>query len=418
MQSLITQNAMDAIIPLILQMLGLILVTFIDPYIKRNNRIIILINFALIITIIIQNVIDSNSEIPFIRTLSSIYGYSVRPLILLLFCLIIKSERNQTPFWILIGINTIINMTSLFTDICFGISNDNHFYRGPLAYSSHICSAIMIVYMIYLTLSAKTDKRRFQVIIPIFNTAVVVFAVLLDTFIVQTEGVISLLSIAMVISCPFYYIWLHLQFVHEHEKAFMAEQRIRIIMSQIQPHFLYNTLSSIQALCRIDPEQAFNVTEKFGTYLRQNIDTLDKPQLIPFKNELEHTQVYCEIEMIRFPTVSVKYDTRDTDFLVPALTVQPLMENAIRHGVRIREKGLVTVSTRKIEGYHEIVIHDNGKGFDVNQKHSPDEKHIGIHNVRERIEKMCGGTLTIDSIIGEGTTVTILIPVKKDRKKK
>ncbi len=418
MQSLITLEDLHIIVPLILQLFGIILVTLIDPYIKRNSRIFILVNVFLIISLVFQNSLDYNVKIPFVRTLCSIYGYSVRPLIILIFCYILDYEKNYTPFWILIGINTVISMTSLFSDICFYIGSDNHFYRGPLGYSSHICSAIMIAYMIYLTLSAKTVKRRFQVIIPVFNTAMIIFAVLLDTFIVKKDSSVTFLSVAMIISCPFYYIWLHLQFVYKHEKALMAEQRIRIMMSQIQPHFLYNTLSSIQALCRIDPEQAFNVTEKFGTYLRQNIDTLDKPQLIPFKNELEHTQVYCEIEMIRFPTVSVKYDTRDTDFLVPALTVQPLIENAIRHGVRIREKGLVTVYTRKIEGYHEIVIHDNGKGFDVNQKHSPDEKHIGISNVRERIEKMCGGTLTIDSIIGEGTTVTILIPVKNDRKKK
>ena len=183
------------------------------------------------------------------------------------------------------------------------------------------------------------------------------------------------------------------------------------MMSRIQPHFLYNTLSSIQALCRIDPEKAFDVTEKFGTYLRSNIDSLDRPDLIPFANELEHTRVYSEIEMIRFPNVRVDYDVTDAAFSVPALTMQPLVENAIRHCVRIRKEGVVAVSSRKTDLCHEIVISDNGKGFDTRLLKTAGGTHIGVRNVRERIEKMCGGTLTVESIPDKGTTVTIRIPI-------
>ena len=216
----------------------------------------------------------------------------------------------------------------------------------------------------------------------------------------------------MVSSALFYYIWLHLKFVHDHEKALEAESRIRIMMSQIQPHFLYNTLSSIQALCRIDPDKAFDVTEQFGTYLRRNIDSLDQPDLIPFTKELEHTRVYSEIEMLRFPNVRVNYDVPDVDFSVPVLTVQPLVENAIRHGVRIREEGIVTVSSRTTDRFHEIMISDNGKGFDTTLLKTADGSHIGVRNVQERIEKLCGGTLTGESVPDKGTTVTIRIPIK------
>ena len=108
--------------------------------------------------------------------------------------------------------------------------------------------------------------------------------------------------------------------------------------------------------------------------------------------------------------MQVEYRIDDTDFEVPALTIQPLVENAIRHGVRSREDGLVTVSTAREGDAHRITVQDNGVGFDPKQKLSTEELHIGIRNVRERVEKMCGGELVLTSEIGKGTTVTMLFP--------
>ena len=403
------------LIPLVLQLLGLVLVVLLDPYVGKKQRWLLLLNAALIASLIAEDILSDyfllQGDVPPLRTLTSIYGYAVRPLVLLLFCYIVAPDRKHLPFWILIGANALLNATALFSHICFWIEN-NQFHRGPLGFSCHIVSAIILLYVLYLTFAAQAKRDRFQLIIPTVNIALVFAGAVMDTFIAYTQSGITFLSVAMVSSALFYYIWLHLKFVHDHEKALEAESRIRIMMSQIQPHFLYNTLSSIQALCRIDPEKAFDVTEKFGTYLRSNIDSLDQPDLIPFAKELEHTRVYSEIEMIRFPNVRVNYDVPDTDFSLPALTVQPLVENAIRHGVRIREEGVVTVSSRTTDRFHEIVIADNGKGFDASLLKTADGSHIGVRNVQERIEKMCGGTLTVESVIDKGTTVTICIPFR------
>ena len=213
----------------------------------------------------------------------------------------------------------------------------------------------------------------------------------------------------MVIGCVAYYIWLHLQFVREHEDALQAEQRIQIMISQIQPHFLYNTLSTIQAMCATEPEKAPRIVEQFSRYLRQNMDSLNDANLIAVEKEIEHTRIYAEIEMAMFPNIRVDFDVMDADFKLPALTIQPLVENAIRHGVRIREEGVVTVTTRRVSGGHEIVIRDNGVGFDTT-KALAEGGHIGIANVRERLERLCGGTLDIESTVGEGTRVIIRIP--------
>lgn len=139
----------------------------------------------------------------------------------------------------------------------------------------------------------------------------------------------------------------------------------------------------------------------------------ESAELIPFSKELEHPKIYSDIEMLRFENVKVGFDTPFADFYVPALTVQPLVENAIRHGVRIREHGTVNVITRKTEDGYEIVIRDNGKGFDVGAAFVSDSSHIGLKNVRERIGKLCGGTLTVNSVIGEGTEITIHLPLQK-----
>lgn len=414
----IIQDNMTAILPLFLELFCLLFVVLLDPYIKRSHRRIMLISIALITLSVVQNLLNDYFGFyynnPTLRTLNSIFGYSVSPVIIVLFCMLVSDKTKQLPLWIVTGVNALIHSTSLFSHVCFWISDDNHFRRGPLTYTSHVVCAGLLLYLLYLTLKRKSDRKSSRLFIPVFNILSVVAAFLLDTFVTHTDEGVTFTTIATVNSCLFYYIWMHLEFVHDHEKALMAEQRIRIMMSQIQPHFLYNTLSSIQALCLSDPEKAFDVTEKFGTYLRQNIDSLDQPQLIPFEKELEHTRVYSEIEMIRFPSIRIEYDTRDTDFSIPALTVQPLVENAIRHGIRGVENGIVCVSSKKAGDFYEIMISDNGRGFDVQAAENASGTHIGLHNVKERIEEMCGGTLTIESITGAGTTITIRIPAEKE----
>jgi len=417
MTDFITQQDVMSLLPLFLELFVLLAVVLIDPYIKRSHRRIMIINIILIGLSIVQNVLNDwfsfYGDTPPLRTINSIVGYSVAPVILLLFCRLVADKAKLTPLWILVGVNALVHSTALYSHVCFWIE-DNHFKRGPLTYFSHISCALIILFLLWLTLRRKTDRKSTRLFIPVFNVAIVIIAVVLDTFVTHTDRGVTFTSVATVNSCLFYYIWLHLQFVHEHEKALMAEQRIKIMMSQIQPHFLYNTLSSIQALCLSDPEKAFDVTEKFGTYLRQNIDALDQPQLIAFEKEIEHTRIYSEIEMIRFPHIRIEYDTPDKDFRLPALTVQPLVENAIRHGVRGVENGLVTVTAKRSGDFHVIVIRDNGKGFDPSVHASAEGTHIGLGNVRERIEDMCGGELTVESAVGSGTSVTIRIPAAPD----
>jgi sensor histidine kinase YesM len=100
--------------------------------------------------------------------------------------------------------------------------------------------------------------------------------------------------------------------------------------------------------------------------------------------------------------------------MLPALTIQPLVENSIRHGVRGIKDPSIYITTRRDSEEHMIEIRDNGRGFDTTDESRMSGRHIGISNVRERVEKMCGGRVDVESSPGKGCTVTIHIPVKRE----
>ena len=395
-----------------LQIIGLFFAVLIDQYISKEQRKTFLIVDALLAVLVIENQVGEALDFattPYsIWVFLNILGYIIRPVVIMLFIRIIDDENQQTPLWALVGINTIIYMTAFFSPIAISYTG-GYFSRGPLGYSCHVVSLILILWNIAFTFYKYRDKIHREGIIPIFVSFSIILSVFADTSL-GFNAPVTFLTTTMVSGCVFYYVWLHLQFVREHEDALKAEQRIQIMISQIQPHFLYNTLSTIQALCHADPEKAAEISEKFGTYLRQNLDSLDQSDLIPINKELEHTKIYSDIEQIRFPSIQVKYNVEEADFLLPALTIQPMVENAIRHGVRGKKQGIINVTSKKLESCYEIRIEDNGKGFDVESLATMENTHIGIRNVKGRIETLCNGEFSIESVKDEGTCVIIRIP--------
>ena len=192
-----------------------------------------------------------------------------------------------------------------------------------------------------------------------------------------------------------------------------------LMISQIQPHFLYNALNTIKYLIKRDPKSAEKAVISFSRYLRGNMDSITKKEPIPFAEELEHTKNYCDIELLRFgDKLNIIYDTPVTSFSLPALSVQPIVENAIKHGVTKKlDGGTVTVTTSEDEQSYIVKIQDDGVGFDVkNPDMKPNEAHahIGVNNVRERLNNMVNAEFIIESQIDIGTCVTIKIPKKEN----
>ena len=193
----------------------------------------------------------------------------------------------------------------------------------------------------------------------------------------------------------------------------LYEAKVSVMVSQIQPHFMYNALSSIAMMCTLDPEVAQEATVTFADYLRGNMDSLKQTAPVPFTMELEHLKKYLYIEKLRFAELlNVEYDIQATDFKLPLLSIQPLVENAVKHGVGMKEDGgTVTIATKKTDTAYEVVISDDGVGFDT-EAHRPDDgrSHIGMENTKKRLHDMCGGEVIITSVIGKGTTATVILP--------
>ncbi len=199
------------------------------------------------------------------------------------------------------------------------------------------------------------------------------------------------------------------------QEAELMESRVAIMLSQIQPHFLYNSLTSISYLCGKDPAAAKHAINDFADYLRGNMDSLKQKTPVPFEMELKHVQIYLSLEKMRFEEeLQIEYDIKVKEFRIPSLTMQPLVENAVKHGVgKSPDGGKVVISTREKENCYEVIVEDNGVGFDVNKIQEDGKTHIGIANVRSRLWEMSRATLDIVSAEGKGTTATITIPKNK-----
>ena len=197
--------------------------------------------------------------------------------------------------------------------------------------------------------------------------------------------------------------------------AQLTETRISTMMSQIRPHFIYNTLGSIEQLCELDPPKAGELVHNFAKYLRGNFGELDNPKPILMSQEMEHVHHYINIENVRFPDMTFSFEMRSEDFSLPALTVQPIVENAIKHGLMKLEKGgSIRVISFETDTDYCISVEDNGVGFDTG-KLLDEKKHIGIRNIRDRLKVMVDGTLEIESTPGVGTKVLIKIPKERKR---
>ena len=189
----------------------------------------------------------------------------------------------------------------------------------------------------------------------------------------------------------------------------LANQRASVMVLQMRPHFIYNTLMSIYSLCNQDPQRARQVTLNFTDYLRRNFNAVASDSAIPFTAELEHTRAYLAVEQAQYEDLLfVEYDTPFTRFRLPPLTLQPLVENAVKHGINPYLGPLhICVRTRKTDRGVEIVVADDGPGFDPDDDSRP---HTALENIRQRLDMMCGGSMSVTPNEGGGTLVTLTIP--------
>ena len=303
---------------------------------------------------------------------------------------------------------------NLFHPIFFSFTREGEVVEGVTDYISLIVSSFILIMLSIATLFSRLSKsRKYSFLCCIFIPYLFVILALNQDLVggFYIWAVICL-SILMPLNLIFFYA--HNELEKDLIKKEKEETQLRIssMFSQMQPHFLYNSLAVIAALCEEDPPLAAKATNAFSDYLRENMNFADKSDPIPFSEELSHVKTYVWLEKLRFPNkLTVEYDIRCTLFQVPALTVQPMVENAIKHGIcKNRAGGTVRIGSFETDLSYIVTISDDGIGFDTEEIIDDGRQHLGIKNTRYRIQKMMGGSLEIISTPQKGTAVTITLP--------
>lgn len=334
-----------------------------------------------------------------------------------------QNSRKRKLITVLISsvsaVYTILLTVNIFTPIAFAITEQGVYDTG---FTDHITIPAEFVCILLLYISiifSKIDlKKKLSFASSVLTPVIFVILSLLDSVLGWNIRLTSLTDVAMAL--PLYIIFFNIYIEKENENILNEKEQMKLqvaaAISQIQPHFLYNSLSVIAFLCKKDPQLAADATNTFAEYLRENMNFADKSNPIPFSEELGHIKSYVWLEKLRFgDRIKIEYDIDCTDFPVPALSVQPIVENAIKHGVcKTKSGGTVTISSAETDKFYTVTVADTGVGFDTDKIANDDRHHIGIENTRFRIEEMLGGSLEIKSEKGVGTTVTITIPKEKN----
>lgn len=333
----------------------------------------------------------------------------------------LKNKIKKVAF-----VTTVVSGLSILCCIALSFSDKIQFFDTWLGWAiTEICVGIIILVCLIISLchASPTEKKLYIVSIIFtisFPIDVVATAIgfwqgsLITKFVFFAIFIMAIIIVLLIIPSNINAAIKAKELEAEQQllKQELQESRISIMLSQMKPHFIFNTLNTIYHLCDIDPNKAKSTINSFSTYLRNNINNLEQNEMIFFEKELSFVNTYLDIEKVRFDDeLLIYFDIRVSDFKLPVLTVQPIVENAIKHGTSKKEgTSQLYISTRETESFFEIEIRDTGVGFDSNKIQDDGNKHIGINSVRQRLEALCNGTLTIESSLGAGTTALIKIP--------
>ena len=425
MDSIRIANLIFAVVGLTLSVIGFVQ-TLISRHMDRRTRSFFFLFFGLLIFYVASNLLGQRStgEIGsdwarFSRTVlfsESLSSSLLLPLLMiyLLFCSGESEWRRSAAFrtvavlWL---IYAALLSSTWFSPLIYSIDESNLYRRGPL-YPLLLVPPVLIMAVTLVTVWRRRNalSNRQRVAIAIYAIAPMA-SMLAQMWFYGLYFIVFGTAVSAGVMFAYVLIDQTEQYARQSEEN--AELRTDIMLSQIKPHFLYNSLGAIQSLCRSDPAEAEKAVAEFSRYLRGNMNALAREKTIPFAQELEHTKTYLALEKLRYEDeLQLRYELRCTDFRIPPLTLQPIAENAVRHGVRGNASGCGTVCIASAEypDRWEITVTDDGPGFDPAQPPADGNAHIGLQNVRERLKRAVDGELRIEASPGNGTKVTIILP--------
>lgn len=327
------------------------------------------------------------------------------------------------PRWVrAVHIATAVMSVCALLGVFYTIDADNIYHRSDWYWLGSVYSVGVGLVNILLVSRSRKSLGRTSYACLMFYLLAPIAAMIVQLFVYGFNFVIAAIVLGLVLL--FFEMQVHSSYVLaknaeelERAKTEAAENRLALLVSQIQPHFLFNSLDTIYGLCDENVGKAKQALALFSRYLRTNLASIRRRTPVPISAEMEHVKTYLELErMSDEGRVGYEFDVQDTSFSVPALSVETLVENAVKHGIGAKEGGgTVIIRTRDHPEEHTVAVIDDGVGFDSTEV-PQDSQHVGLANTRMRLAAMCNGVLEVHSTRDEGTTVVMHIPKTKDEK--
>ncbi len=406
---------------MIISALALIMVVNRKVRIPATN--LFAIGIVLLLTITVAETWKESSPLSqtvTMQTFLSTVVYILRPFIIMLEVIIMLPDKRFRPFCLIPAvINAVIYSTALFgSGLAFRIKNDLHWVGGPLHYSIYI-SQIFYVALLFL-FSAIYFKRQKT------NLSIIVFGIFVQSVIaavIENTNFLPGFANPITALCMLeFYIYLSMVYQQQMRntiaqyKLDIAKNELLVLRNQIQPHFIYGTLNIIRSLAKRDSKMAVECINSFSKYLRSHIGAIKSDELIPFEEELENAKIYLSLVQIDYmDKAEILYELATTDFMIPPLTLEPLVENAVDHGIS-HNGGTITIATVETESDVVVRVSDDGTASEEEEEYTPVRNGIGLKNTRKRLELQCGGTLSLN-ITDSGTTAEITLPKEVCKRK-
>lgn len=319
------------------------------------------------------------------------------------------ADKNKKTLFIvnlsLFTLFVVLDIINIFSRMFF-TAVDGEYVRAQMMFFAQGYQFIMLAIVLFVTLFNEKLVIREKVAFACYCLLPLVAIIVQIAF---PGYAIAYTSLIIAVEILFFFINVskNIQLMEEQKKN--KEAQIKIMVSQIQPHFIYNSLSAISTLIPIDPNKAQKALDDFSEYLRMNLSSLTETRLIPFEDELNHIKTFIKLEKMRFnERLNVVYDIKVTDFNVPCLSIQPIIENAVKHGVLQKvDGGTVILKTYEDDKFYHVEVEDDGVGFDIDKVDFQNNEHVGLTNIKYRIEKMGNGQMIIISEVEKGTKVAV-----------
>ena len=326
----------------------------------------------------------------FIMYIKAALCYNLHPLLILLELYLIAPVRKVILLLLPYMVNMFLVICDLFgSHFIYAYNSERKFVSGNLRIFPALLICFYIIILLKYSLIFFKCGDRSKAVIVIFMAFITIVTVYFEYCNIITDHTTEIVALDILI----YYFYLSaIHYIKLQEKLHnsrlkLEKQKNELLMAQIQPHFINNSLMAIQAQC-IDHPDIYESIKNFSRYLHSNFDNIGSSHSVTFKQELKNIKAYLALEKMNFEEkLQVKYDIESDDFLLPSLSVEPLVENAVRHGIAAREYGgTVCIMQREEDDKIIIEVYDIGKGRQKLTDNQKKRRGIGINNVRARLE--------------------------------